>query len=194
MLGRMKRLVVMPLLVAVLMIGSFSAVAMADDGPENGFGATFLEMVADSLGVSTEDLQDAFSQARSEMSPEDRDPEEFQALVEQILVDDYGYDIDPGDLQDAIDEAKAELKEQMEGRRAELQEKYQERWNEFREWMEDQQGEMLERFRERLEGLRGRLGDRWPEFEQQFRERDDHGDWFHSRWAGRSETRNGSSN
>jgi len=70
-MGRRKKLVIIGVLVAVLLAGSIGGVALAQT--ENGDDTqpkTLMARVADILGIEQQTLEDAFTQARTEMQNE----------------------------------------------------------------------------------------------------------------------------
>ena len=143
-----KRVLIIPLLVAVLLFGSTAGIALADEEAEDTPRITFVEMVADSLGLTPEQLQSAFSEARTQMQeldPEERNAEQFKVVLAAILERDYGLDYDA--LEEAIAEAREAMREQLEAYRAQIQERLQARKAELQEQLEARR----EQVRQRLE-------------------------------------------
>jgi hypothetical protein len=64
-----KKVILIPLVVALVLIGSITGVALAQDG-SNGSGDTLLSRVAAILGIDQTKLEDAFTQAQKEMRAE----------------------------------------------------------------------------------------------------------------------------
>ncbi len=166
--SRTKRLIILPLLVALLLAGGTGGVVLADNGTDNGPRVTFLDMVAEYLSdiaeeeITTEELQEAFSDARDymqDLAPEDRDRESFKALVAEYLSDITKEEITTENLEEAINYAR----DQMKARASELKERFQARWHERAKWQE--QCEV------RLERLRDRLGDRWENIRERLEAR-----------------------
>jgi len=88
-----KRFIVIPLLVTVLLFGGTAGIALADNEAEDTPRTTFVEMIADFLGITSEQLQSAFSEARDQMRelvPEDRNAEQFKDILAGILNTEYG--------------------------------------------------------------------------------------------------------
>ena len=105
-----KRFVVISLLVAVLLFGGTAGIALADDEVEDTPRTTFVEMVADLLGITSEELQSAFSEARDQMQelpPEDRNAEQFKDILAEILNTEYGI------AYEALESAITQVKEAM---------------------------------------------------------------------------------
>ena len=138
--SKTKRLIVLPLLVVALLVGGTTGIALADDEASSSPKATFLETAAASLGITTEELQAAISEARSyvqNLAPEDR-AEAFKAKVAEILGIEYGA------LQGAIDQTKAQIQEQFAARKAEMQGQFEARKAEMQERIEARKAKILE--------------------------------------------------
>ena len=143
-----KRFLIIPLFVAVLLFGSTTGIALADEEVEGTPRITFVEMVADLLGITPEQLQSAFSEAREQMQeldPQDRNAEQFKDILAEILNTEYG--IDYGSLEDAITQAREAMHEQLEAHKAQIQERLQARKAELQEQLEARR----EQVRQRLE-------------------------------------------
>lgn len=80
---RSKKIIVIALLTIVVLTGSIGGVVLAQT--ENGDDSqpkTLLARVAEKLGISQQELEDAFAEAKSEMRTEALDSR-LQSLVEQ---------------------------------------------------------------------------------------------------------------
>ena len=143
-----KRFILIPLIVAVMLFGGTAGIALADEEAEDTPRATFVEMVAELLGLTTEELQDAFCEAREQMQeldPEDRNAEQFKEILAEILNTWYG--VEYGTLEGAIADAREAIHEQLEAQGAQIQERVQAR----RADLQEQLGARREQLRQRLE-------------------------------------------
>ena len=140
--NKTRKLIIIPLLLVVLLFVSTSGIALADDEPNNGPRAGFLEMVAGSLGITPEQLRAVYSEARDAMDPDNPDREAFKDKVEELLNAQYG--IAYGALQTAIDEARAQIKVQMGEKRAVLQQKFADRKVKMQQKMEVRRAKIQE--------------------------------------------------
>lgn len=165
--SKKRKFILVPLMVAVLLVGSITGTALADaSNGNNGTGnrTTFLEMVANELGITVEQLQDAFQQARDtlkETDPEDREPGDFKEMVEDILISEYG--ILEGDLQAAIDTAREAMQEGLEARMEELKTRLQIRMGELQDKLEARRAELQTRLEARIENMPEELGEKLRE-------------------------------
>lgn len=142
-----KRFVVISSLVAVLLFGSITGIALADNEVEDTPKPVFVEMVADLLGITSEQLQSAFYEARDQMqelAPEDRNAEQFKDILAQILNTTYGIDVEA--LEAAISQVKEDMHEQIGAHNSEQH-----------EWLEARKAELQQRLEARREQLRNRL-------------------------------------
>jgi len=166
--SKTKRRIIMPLLGIVLLVGgTFGTVGivMAADEPITTPKVTFIERVADALGIEVSDLKDAFAQARDNVQDinEESRLEVFRAELNEILHSEYGVAEDitvqtiidqiKAELQERLQARKTEMKGQLEARRAEmqalfetrrtqLQERLQAHKMELREWLQTCKTEM----------------------------------------------------
>ncbi|MCD6568489.1 MAG: hypothetical protein J7K94_07140 [Dehalococcoidia bacterium] len=158
--SKTKRRIILPLLGIVLLVGgTFGTVgiAMAADGPIATPKVTFIERVADALGIEAADLKDAFAQVRDSVQDIDGESrmEAFKAELDEILHLKYGVAEDitiqsvidqiKTALQERFQARKAEMKEQLEGRRAEMQERLQTCKTEMKALFEAKRAQMQER-------------------------------------------------
>ncbi len=146
---RSKKLIIVAILTAVVLVGIIGGIALAqENGEDNGDNSqpqTLLARVAAILGIDQQELEDAFTQAKSEMRDEALDSY-LQNLVDQGKI-----------TQEEADQYKAwwQAKPDMEPYRQQLEEWQQARPDippELKEWREaipDIQ------FRFRFDGLGG---------------------------------------
>jgi uncharacterized protein YjbJ (UPF0337 family) len=122
--SKKKMRIIMPLLGVVLLVaGLFLAAGsvMAADEPVTPPKASFIERVADVLGIEVSDLRDAFAQARQntqDIEGESR-AEAFKDELNEILHSEYGVP-DDVTIQSAIEQVREELGEQVQARRTEI--------------------------------------------------------------------------
>jgi phage host-nuclease inhibitor protein Gam len=175
-----KRFIIIPIILTVMLFGGTAGIALADEGDEDTPRVTFVEMVADILGITPEQLQSAFCDARTQMQeldPEERNAEQFKNILSEILYTEYG--IEYGALDDALVQAKeamheqleaynAQIQEQLEARRAELQQRLEARREQLRERLEAHSSEQQEWLEARREQLKERLEARIAEFQEWF--------------------------
>jgi len=184
MLNRTRKLIVIPLLLVVLLFVSVPGIALADDGGADGTDGpriNFFEVVAESLGITEEQLRAVFSEAKDAMDPENPDREAFKAKVEELLNTQYG--IEPGTLQTVMDEARAQIKEQIGEQRAILKENFAERKAVMQENFEAKRAkiqewlaahpEMQEKFEARQEAMKEKFEERKAEMQEKFENRKD---------------------
>ena len=159
------KFIIVSIMLAMLLFVSVPGIALADDEGKNAPRSAFLELVAESLGLTPEQLRDVYREARESMDPENPDREAFKAKVEELLNDQYGIPL--GTLQTAIEEARAQIKEEIGDRRARLKEKFAERKAKMlqkceareakmQEWLANHP-EMQEKFEARQEALQEKL-------------------------------------
>lgn len=175
-----KRFIVISLLVAVLLCGSTTGIALADDEAEETPRTTFVETVADLLGITSEQLQSAFCEARNQMQeldPEDRNAEQFKDILAGILNTEYGIEYEA--LEAAITQAKEAMHEQLEAqkihmrerleaRKAELQQQLEARREQLRNRLEAHKAEQEEWLEARKAELQQRLEARRAELHEWF--------------------------
>ena len=111
---RSKKLIIGTVLIAVLLFGSLGGLALANDGDDNPQPrAEFLEKLADTLGITLEELQAKIVEVREELSQGDsvswQGKREFAGRFCN-LGDKLGIDIDL----DALKAAMADAKERIE--------------------------------------------------------------------------------
>ena len=91
------KFIIVTIMLVALLFTSVPGIALADDEGNNVPGSAFLELVAESLGLTPEQLRDIYREARESMDPDNPDREAFKAKVEELLNDQY--DIPLGTLQ-----------------------------------------------------------------------------------------------
>jgi len=178
-----KRFIIIPLIAAVLLFGGTAGIALADEEAEDTPRTTFGEMVAGFLGITPEQLQSAFSEARNQMQeldPEDRNTEQFKGILAGILNTEHGIEYEA--LEAAITQAREAMHEQLEAYKAQISARLQARRAELQGQLEDRRAQIRERLgaysseqqewleargeqvRQRLEALRAELHE-WFETE-----------------------------
>lgn len=65
-----KKVIIIPVLVALVLVGTIAGIALAQDGTESPTGNTLMARVAAILGIDQTQLEDAFAQAQKEMRAE----------------------------------------------------------------------------------------------------------------------------
>jgi len=155
--SKTKRRIIMPLLGIVLLVGgTFGTVGivMAADGPITTPKVTFIERVADALGIEVSDLKDAFAQARDNVQDINGESrlEAFRAELNEILHSEYGVAEDitvqtiidqiKTELQERFQARKTEMKGQLEARRAEMQALFETRRTQLQERLQTCKTEM----------------------------------------------------
>ena len=87
---RSKKLIIAAILTVVVLVGSIGGIALAqengDDNGDNSQPQTLLARVAAILGIDQQELEDAFTQAKSEMRDEALD-KRLQKLVAEGVID-----------------------------------------------------------------------------------------------------------
>ncbi len=142
-----KRFIVISLFVAVLLFGGTAGIALADDEAEDTPRTTFVETVAGFLGITSEQLQSAFCEARDQMQeldPEDRNAEQFKDILAGILNTEYG--IDYAALEAAIAQAKEAMHEQLDAQKAQMRERLEARKAELQQQLEARREQLRQRF------------------------------------------------
>jgi DNA repair exonuclease SbcCD ATPase subunit len=173
---------VIPLLLSVFLLGTNTGTVLADEETEETPGTNFIEMVAENLGITAEQLQDAFTEARQEwreLDPEERSAEQFQAIIEEILNTEYG--IEFGALETAIAEVRESIKEQWEAKREQYREQFEARKGEIQQQLEERKAQIRERLEaykadheEWLEGRKAQLRERLEAYKAELHE------WYES--------------
>jgi len=139
--SKTKRRIILPLLGIVLLVGgTFGTVgiAMAADGPIATPKVTFIERVADAQDIDGESRMEAFKAELDEILHLKYGVAEditIQSVIDQIKTA----------LQERFQARKAEMKEQLEGRRAEMQERLQTCKTEMKALFEAKRAQMQER-------------------------------------------------
>ncbi|MFC1873431.1 hypothetical protein ACFLW3_01280 [Chloroflexota bacterium] len=159
---RKKRFFVIPLILAVMVFGNTGGIALADEGTQETPRTTFVEMVAELLDITSEELQSVFCDAREQMQeldPEERNAEQFKDILEEILYTEYG--VEYRSLETAITDAKEAMKEQhrerLEARKGEIQQQLEARRAQIRERLEAHKAEQEEWLEARKAQIRERL-------------------------------------
>ena len=65
-----KKVIIIPVLVALVLVGTIAGIALAQDESDSSSGNTLLAKVASILGIDQTTLEDAFAQAQKEMREE----------------------------------------------------------------------------------------------------------------------------
>ena len=65
-----KKVVIIPVLIALVLVGTIAGVALADDGSDTPTGDTLLARVAAILGIDQTTVEEAFAHAQQEMRTE----------------------------------------------------------------------------------------------------------------------------
>ena len=168
MINKKLKFFVIPLLLAILLLGTNAGTVLADEEAEETPRTNFIEMVAESLGITAEQLQDVFTEARQEwreLDPEERNAEQFQAILEEILDTEYGINL--GALETAIAEVRESIKEQWEAKKEQYREQFEARKGEILQQLEERKAQIRERLEaykadheEWLEGRKAQLRER----------------------------------
>ena len=168
MISKKLKYIILPLLLSIFLLGTNAGTVLAEEEAEETPRTNFIEMVAGSLGITAEQLQDAFTEARQEwrnLDPEERNAEQFQAILEEILNTDY--DIGSGALETAIAEVKESIKEQWEAKKEQYREQFEARKGEILQQLEERKAQIRERLEaykadheEWLEGRKAQLRER----------------------------------
>ena len=125
MLKRVGKFILAPSLIVLIVMGGAGGITLADEDTsqaESVSGTTFQEMVAEYLGISVGELQDALDEARDNVQdivdPEAR-REALNEEIDRILHEWYG--TSEGAWADAIEAARGEMQDEIKTRKVEMQ-------------------------------------------------------------------------
>jgi hypothetical protein len=178
MISKKLKFFVIPLLLSILLLGTNAGTVLAEEEADDPPRTNFIEMVAESLGITAEQLQDAFTEARQEwreLDSEERNAEQFQAIIEEILNTEYG--IEFGVLETAIAEVRESIKEQWEAKKEQYREQFEARKGEIQQQLEERKAQIRERLEahkadheEWLEGRKAQLRERIEAYKAELHE------------------------